>query len=145
MHDIMIPSRGQPPQDASLSPVPAPLRILVVDDNEDSAESMALLLQCDGHEVSTAYSGEAALRQAQTLQPDVVMLDIGMPGMMGYEVAQRLRSRGGENGTLLIAVTGYGRASDIERARAAGFHHHLVKPVDYVKLRDLLANSRLRG
>jgi CheY-like chemotaxis protein len=119
------------------SGVPA-LRILVVDDNEDSAESMSLLLQCDGHRVDTAYSGEAALRIATEQPPDVMLLDIGMPGMMGYEVAERLRA-GNFARTLLIAVTGYGRDSDIARARAAGFDHHLVKPVDYDKLRAMLA------
>jgi len=116
-----------------------PLRILVVDDNEDSAESMSLLLQCDGHELDIAYSGETALRMAATMQPDVILLDIGMPGMMGYEVAQRMRAQGGSADALLIAVTGYGREQDIERAHAAGFDHHLVKPVDYTKLRALLA------
>ena len=113
------------------------LHILVVDDNEDSAESMSMLLQCDGHRVETAYSGEDALRLAAVEPPDVMLLDIGMPGMMGYEVAQRLRDSGALD-TLLIAVTGYGRDSDVERAHNAGFDHHLVKPVDYDRLRTML-------
>jgi len=115
------------------------LHILVVDDNQDSAESMSLLLQCDGHRVRTAYSGGEALRLADVEPPDVVLLDIGMPGMLGYEVAQRLRERGAVD-ILLIAVTGYGQDSDISRARDAGFDHHLVKPVDFDKLQAMLAN-----
>lgn len=121
-----------------------PLCILVVDDNEDSAESMSLLLQCDGHQIGTAYSGESALSMAQTMKPDVILLDIGMPGMMGYEVAEKLRSRAGAEETLLIAVTGYGREADVARAHAAGFDHHLVKPVDYARLRALLAALNAR-
>ncbi len=118
------------------------LRILVVDDNEDSAESMSMLLQCDGHDIDTAYSGETALRLARELRPDVVLLDIGMPGMLGYEVARRLRGLVESSGALLIAVTGYGRESDVAKARDAGFDHHLVKPVDFDKLRSLLALRR---
>ncbi len=115
------------------------LKILVVDDNEDSAESMSMLLQCDGHDIDTAYSGETALRLARELRPDVVLLDIGMPGMLGYEVARRLRTLRESSSALLIAVTGYGRESDVAQARDAGFDHHLVKPVDFDKLRSLLA------
>jgi CheY-like chemotaxis protein len=129
-----------PAQAAVRSPVA--LKILVVDDNEDSAESMSMLLQCDGHDIETAYCGETALRLAQELKPDVVLLDIGMPGMLGYEVAQRLRSIEGAAHVMLIAVTGYGRDSDVARARDAGFDHHLVKPVDFEKLRSLLATRR---
>jgi len=116
------------------------LRILVVDDNEDSAESMSLLLRYDGHDIGTAYSGETALRMVEAWCPDVVLLDIGMPGMVGYEVARRFRESKRLESTILIAVTGYGRDSDIEQAHAAGFDHHLVKPVDYAKLRLLLAS-----
>jgi len=118
------------------------LRILVVDDNEDSAESMSMLLQCDGHAIDTAYCGETALSLARTVRPDVVLLDIGMPGMLGYEVARRLRGIAEAANAMLIAVTGYGRESDVAKALAAGFDHHLVKPVDFDKLRSLLASRR---
>src|SRR5690606_16952209 len=111
-------------------------------DNEDSAESLSMLLQCDGHSIDTAYSGESALQLARAIRPDVVLLDIGMPGMLGYEVAQRLRTLEGAANALLVAVTGYGQDSDIKRARAAGFDHHLVKPVDFDKLRALLATRQ---
>lgn len=130
-----LPAQMKSPDVPPALPV---LRILVVDDNEDSAESMSLLLQCDGHQVDTAYCGENALQLAHDTPPDVVLLDIGMPGMMGYEVAQRLRHSGAAT-SLLIAVTGYGRDSDVARAREAGFDHHLVKPVDYDQLKTLLA------
>ena len=131
----IMPAETKP---SDVSPALPVLRILVVDDNEDSAESMSLLLQCDGHHVDTAYSGEKALQLASDAPPDVMLLDIGMPGMMGYEVAERLRTSGAA-ATLLIAVTGYGRDSDIARAHEAGFDHHMVKPVDYDQLRTLLA------
>jgi signal transduction histidine kinase len=116
------------------------LRILVVDDNQDSASSMTLLLELQGHEVCVANSGQAALDLAAERTPDAILLDIGMPGMNGYEVARRLRQQPAFAQTLLIAITGYGRASDHEQTQAAGFDHHLVKPIDYDKLQALLAS-----
>ena len=86
--------------------------------------------------------GESALQLASEVRPDVVLLDIGMPGMLGYEVARRLRTLDGAAHAMLIAVTGYGQESDVNRARAAGFDHHLVKPVDFDKLRALLATRQ---
>jgi signal transduction histidine kinase len=116
------------------------LRILVVDDNQDSASSMTLLLELNGHEVCVANSGQAALELAAERKPDAILLDIGMPGMNGYEVARRLRQQPAFAETLLVAITGYGRASDLEQTQAAGFDHHLVKPIDYDKLQALLAS-----
>jgi PAS domain S-box-containing protein len=107
-----------------------PLRVLVVDDNLDSAKSTALLLRFEGHETLTASDGPAALTTAQTFRPDAVLLDIGLPGMNGYEVAQQLRELPGLNQVLLIAMTGYSHEQDRERAREAGFDHYLVKPID---------------
>jgi CheY-like chemotaxis protein len=100
---------------------------------------MALLLQIWGHEVRTAFDGPAALALATEYQPDVVLLDIGLPGMNGYEVAQRLRQLPGLDRAVLAAVTGYGQESDRQRTRNAGFDRHLVKPVDPAALQDLLA------
>ena len=111
-----------------------PVRILVVDDNVDAAESLAMLLQTDGHTVTVAHNGMDAVQRAESWRPDVVVLDVGLPGMNGYEVAQALRLR--EGGPELIAVTGYGQAADSRRALEAGFRFHLVKPVD---ARDLTA------
>lgn len=118
---------------------PAGVRILVVDDNMDSAESMALLLSLDGHEVRTAFDGTSALKVAIEFLPRVVLLDIGLPGMDGYEVAQRMRELPELRDTLIIAVTGYGQDDDRVRSKAAGFDHHLVKPVDPETLNRLLA------
>jgi signal transduction histidine kinase len=117
----------------------SPLSILVVDDNQDSACSMTLLLELQGHKVQVAHAGHTALRLAGECSPDVILLDIGMPGMNGYEVARQLRSQPAFSDTLLIAVTGYGRASDVKQTESAGFDHHLVKPIDYDKLQSLLA------
>jgi signal transduction histidine kinase len=116
------------------------LRILVVDDNQDSASSMTLLLELQGHEVRVANAGPAALNIANEQKPDVILLDIGMPGMNGYEVARRLRSQPDFAETLLVAITGYGRATDVQQTKSAGFDHHLVKPIDYDKLQSLLAS-----
>jgi signal transduction histidine kinase len=121
------------------------LRILVVDDNQDSACSMTLLLELQGHQVHVAHAGHAALRLAGECAPDVILLDIGMPGMNGYEVAKQLRSQPAFADTLLIAVTGYGRASDVKQTESAGFDHHLVKPIDYDKLQSLLAARASRA
>ena len=106
-------------------------RILVVDDNEDAATSLARLLSMlDGHTVQVAHDGPSALALAADFEPEVVILDIGMPGMDGYEVARRFRARPESQQTRLVALSGWGQEKDRERSRAAGFDHHLVKPVD---------------
>ena len=115
------------------------LRILVVDDNHDAAESLALLLGTDGHQVQMANDGLAALEMARAEDADVIILDIGLPGMDGYSVAQALRRSNEPSRALLIAVTGYGQPDDREKSRAAGFDAHLVKPIDFETLRKLLA------
>jgi PAS domain S-box-containing protein len=113
-------------------------RILVVDDNSDSAESMALLLRASGHEVHTAHDGASALEQAGAHKPEIVLLDIGLPGMSGYTVAKRLRAIPELDAVTLIAMTGYGQEEDRKRSRDAGFDHHLVKPIDLAVLTALL-------
>ncbi len=120
------------------------LRILVVDDNVDSADSLALLLELGGHEVRTAHDGPRALEAARAFQPRVVLLDIGLPGMNGYEVARHLRELPEAGRALLIALTGYGQDDDRRKALDAGFDHHLVKPVDFDALRALI-NALARG
>jgi CheY-like chemotaxis protein len=112
----------------------------VVDDNVDAAESLALLLRLRGHEVEVAYDGAAALETAGAFHPEVVLLDIGLPGLDGYQVASRLRRRRRTAGALLVALTGYGQEEDQQRAREAGFNHHLTKPVDLPVLYELLAH-----
>jgi signal transduction histidine kinase len=121
------------------------LSILLVDDNQDSACSMMLLLELHGHAVHIVHDGSEALAAARAHRPDVILLDIGMPGMNGYEVARQLRTQQDFAQTLLVAVTGYGRTSDVEQSRAAGFDHHLVKPIDYDRLHALLARRSGAG
>jgi len=124
--------RGERPVEARVRPVTVNQvvhrRILVVDDNADAAEALALVLGMTGHEVRLAGDGPSALAAAAEFRPEVVLLDIGLPGMDGYEVARRLRSGDGLRDMSLVALTGYGQEADRERARAAGFDHHLVKP-----------------
>ncbi|MGZ5095145.1 MAG: PAS domain S-box protein [Burkholderiales bacterium] len=113
-------------------------RILVVDDNVDSAESMAMLLRAMGHEVHTAHDGASALEKADAHKPEIVLLDIGLPGMSGYAVGARMREVDALRKVRLIAITGYGQEDDRKRSRDAGFDHHLVKPVDLATLAALL-------
>jgi CheY-like chemotaxis protein/anti-sigma regulatory factor (Ser/Thr protein kinase) len=113
-------------------------RVLVVDDNVDSAEILAKLLRHSGHDVRTAYTGPSALEAAAAHPPDVVLLDIGLPGLNGYEVARRLRQQPRLEGVRLVAMTGYGQESDLQLTREAGFDSHLLKPVDFLKVRELL-------
>jgi two-component system CheB/CheR fusion protein len=120
-------------------------RVLVVDDNSDSAESIALLLELNGHDVRMAHDGPAALEIARSFHPQVVVLDIGLPGMDGYEVAKRLRSEAPMQNVILIALTGYGQSEDRQRSIAAGFNHHLVKPVDPEVLQTLIASHANSG
>jgi signal transduction histidine kinase/CheY-like chemotaxis protein len=112
------------------------LRILVVDDNRDAANSLASLLAARAHQVSTKYDGESSLEEARHFQPDVVLLDIGLPGMSGHEVARRLRN--GNESPILIAVTGYGQSEDRRLTSEAGFDFHLVKPIEFSELERLL-------
>jgi signal transduction histidine kinase len=111
-------------------------RVLVVDDNRDAADSLALLLQLEGHETHTVYSPEEALEQAIAFRPRTILLDIGLPRVDGYEVARRIRAIVGS--IRLIALSGYGQEPDRERSRAAGFDSHLIKPVELDRLRELL-------
>jgi PAS domain S-box-containing protein len=115
-------------------------RVLVVDDNVDSAESLAVLLRLYGHDVRLAHDGEAALEEARSFRPDVMFLDIDLPKMDGYEVAQRLRLEPTMGGLTLVAMTGYGQEEERRRTREAGFHSHLVKPVDFDMLQELLSS-----
>jgi CheY-like chemotaxis protein len=109
-----------------------------VDDNADGLETLALLLELSGHQVRTAADGPAALAAAAAFRPDVVLMDIGLPGMDGYEVARLLRADPAFNGTRLIALTGWGQDTDRARSSKAGFDLHLVKPVDPAELRRVL-------
>ena len=130
----------EPPEGLPAPPSTAGRRVLVVDDNVDSAESLAVLLRLYGHEVRLAHDGEAALEEAQSFRPDVIFLDLILPKMDGYEVARRLRLEPGRSGLTLVAMTGYGHEEERRRTREAGFQAHLVKPVNFDMLRDLLSS-----
>ncbi|HWM93790.1 MAG TPA: ATP-binding protein, partial [Thermoanaerobaculia bacterium] len=120
---------------------PAARRILVVDDNRDAADSLALLLRMKGNEVHTAYDGLEAIGAVAVFHPDVVLLDIGLPKLDGYEAARRIREQGGGAGIMLVALTGWGQEEDRRRSKEAGFDHHMTKPVEFAALQKLLAES----
>jgi PAS domain S-box-containing protein len=126
----VVESKGEMPEPAAAVRSERCCRILVVDDNMDSAESMATLLRLDGHEVRVVYDGLAAVESALAFRPQVVLLDIGLPGLDGYEVARRLRLSNETKDIFLIALTGYGRTEDRVRALTSGFNYHITKPVD---------------
>jgi CheY-like chemotaxis protein len=135
------------PQLATVSPVPEPepaallrRRILIADDNQDAAESLSMLLQFAGHEVQVAHLGRSALSLARAFHPDTAVLDIGMPDVSGYEVAQILRREPWATNIQLIALTGWGEDQDRHRALEAGFDHHLIKPVDPDQLMGLIVS-----
>jgi CheY-like chemotaxis protein len=121
------------------------LRVLVVDDNRDIADSTAMLLRMIGHDVDVAYDGRTAIDRARGLRPDVVLLDIGLPGVNGYQVARLLRSEPSTRHVRLVACTGYGREGDRDLAHASGFDHHAVKPVAAQTLLAILAEASGAG
>jgi PAS domain S-box-containing protein len=132
----------QSPVHAHTDPLPVtPRRMLVVDDNPDAADSLRILLELLGANVAAVHDGAAALAALDTHKPEVVLLDIGMPGMDGYELARRIRSRADAPDVMLIALTGWGQEEDRRRSKEAGIDHHLVKPVDIAALERLLAAS----
>lgn len=131
----------QAPEKASPLSMLAGRRVLVVDDNHDSADSLAMLLKAMGHEVDTAYDGLDAISRAETFQADVVLLDIGMPRLNGYDTARRIRESQHERDLMLVALTGWGNEEDRRRSAEAGFDAHLLKPVDLVALTNLLETA----
>ncbi|WP_143167624.1 hybrid sensor histidine kinase/response regulator [Massilia sp. CF038] len=148
---IFLPLMGtvaaEPPPDGAIEtpPAAAPMRLLIVDDNADAAESLAALLASEGHEVKVMEDAHSTLQHV-TQHADAAqafILDIGLPDMDGYELARRLRALPGNGHTLFIALTGYGQAHDKVLAKAAGFDHHFVKPVDLQELESALARGRL--
>ena len=116
-------------------------RVLVVDDNKDAADTMALLLKLTGYDVHTRYDGQAAVDAAESLRPQVVISDISMPGMDGYQACRLIREKPWGKTMLLIALSGYGQADDIQRSTEAGFDAHLVKPVEIAVVEALLTSG----
>jgi len=118
-------------------------RILVIEDNIDQAQTLAALLSLWGYEVTTANEGTAGIELAETFKPDVVLVDLGLPGISGYEVARRLRKHPELKNACLVAQTGWGDANDRRRTREAGFDHHLLKPLDPEELRSVITQARV--
>jgi CheY-like chemotaxis protein len=131
--------RGVPRTDAHKPRDLQKRRVLVIDDNEDAADSLAALLAGMGHEVTTLYTGDTAVEEVARQSPEVVLCDIGMPGVSGLDVARQLRSVFKDRRLMLIAATGYGRPEDAALAKAAGFDVHLVKPIDLDRLQAAIA------
>jgi len=133
-----VSRKARPPQTERALPTGAVLRVLIVDDNVDAAAALELLLQASGHLVRVAHTGPSGLAAAIDFQPDVVLLDIGLPEMDGWKVAERIRQQPILHDIVLIAMTGYGQTTDRQRSQRAGFDHHFVKPVQSGQLRQLL-------
>ena len=138
----LITPPGQRPalNPASAEPLRAPMRVLVADDNEDAAESLRMVLELMGAKAWAVYDGQAALALAAELQPEVILLDVGMPLMNGHDVARAVRQESWGRNVVLVALTGWGQDDDRRRSKEAGFDHHLVKPVEMPALRALLEN-----
>jgi CheY-like chemotaxis protein/two-component sensor histidine kinase len=133
---VAVPAAPRGPRQAT-----SPRRVLIVDDNPDAAELMGEALELAGHTVQIAHDGARGLELAAQFDPDCVMLDIGLPEIDGYEVARRLRSIDGERRRMLVAITGYGQDHDVRQALAAGFDHHLVKPVPLAVTLEILESA----
>jgi PAS domain S-box-containing protein len=137
--------RPQPPAAVEAPAPQTPRRLLIVDDNEDGAESLAMLLEAGGHETHQVHDGLAAIAAAERLRPDLVLLDIGLPRMNGYDVCRRIRQQPWGRDLMLVALTGWGQEEDRQRSKEAGFDAHLVKPVDFDLLDKLLASGVAAG
>jgi two-component system, sensor histidine kinase len=143
---VYLPRVRQPAGGQRLGAAPAARkrrrrRVLVIEDDPDGAETLRALLEADGHEVSVCLDGRSGLAQARSMQPDVAILDIGLPDCTGYEIARLLHADEGFENTTFVALTGYGSEKDRQRAREAGFDHHLTKPIDFATLRALLQDG----
>ena len=143
---VIRPPAAAPDPAAAAESLPdnGSLRVLVVDDNADAAQMLAALLEVQGHAVSVEYDGRGALARARSEHPDVLLLDIGLPDMDGYELARRLRAQPENAGATLVALTGYGQKQDRQEARQAGFDHYLVKPADLNEVNEVLAQAEAR-
>jgi CheY-like chemotaxis protein len=134
------PQQESAPQDSKPAPSKAPaLRVLIVDDNEDSAQTLGWMLELMGHEAIIAHKGVDAIALAPKILPHLILLDIGLPGMSGFDVCRTLRPLPGLEKTMFVAQTGWGQDEHRRMSREAGFHHHLVKPIDMKMLQGVLA------
>ena len=120
-------------------------RVLIVEDNKDAGEMYRILIELYGHEVLVAENGARGLEMLKVARPDIALVDIGLPGMDGYEIARRFRAEPDSDRVYLVALTGYGQPEDVKRAREAGFDTHLLKPVDPDALAKVLGSAPTRG
>lgn len=147
---VRLPLRkaGIPPHKAAIhsrAAQPVSRRVLIADDNRDAAESLAALLRMDGHDVTVVHNGQEALAAFSAVQPEIALLDIGMPELSGYEVARRVRQGSLGRAVTLVAVTGWGQDREKAQSLAAGFNHHFTKPVEVDRLLELLGSEGLRN
>ena len=148
---VHLPLHISPPAEDSSrrtdleSPSEGSLRVLVADDNMDAAASLALVLEMKGHHVRTVHDGVEAVQAAASFQPDIVILDIGMPRLDGYEACRQIRAQPGSGDMLIIALSGWGQVEDKQRSKEAGFNHHLVKPADVGAIEELLRARATRA
>jgi CheY-like chemotaxis protein len=120
-------------------------RILIVEDNEDSAMSLKMLLEALGYAVHMVHDGEAAVDASVEVGPDIILMDIGLPGINGYEAARRIRTDRPEASLMIVALTGWGQEPDRRKSQAAGINHHLVKPLDLAELKRILEPAQASG
>lgn len=142
---VRLPILADAPQLAAIAKEPVAMsarRVLIVDDNQDSATSLAMLLKITGNQTHTAYDGLAAVEKAAEVQPDLILLDIGLPKLNGYEVCRRIREQPGGKNVVIVALTGWGQEEDRQKSKDAGFDGHLVKPVDLVALAKMLGDLK---
>jgi two-component system CheB/CheR fusion protein len=142
---IRLPAAAPPtalPKPEPIKEKATPKRILVVDDNHDQAHTLGMLLKLMGHEVRLAHDGPSGLAEAREFAPEVALVDIGLPGMSGYEVARHIRQDEKLRHILLMAQTGWGQEEDRQRSREAGFDHHIVKPIDMQSLQEIIRQGR---
>ena len=137
---VVAQGHGVLTAESTTEPAGPSRRILIVDDNTDSAASLAMLLQLSNHETYTAHDGLEALKAAERLQPDVVLLDVGLPKLNGYEVCRRIRQQPWAKNIIIVAVTGWGQSEDQQKSKEAGFDAHMVKPADYAALMQLFSS-----
>jgi len=139
--EVRLPRRAAPehrPVAGVTEVIAVKRRVLIVEDNRDAGDMYRMLLELAGHEVLLAADGPSGLEMLKSARPDIALVDIGLPGMDGYELAKRFRAEAGADRVVLVALTGYGSSNDRERSKRAGFDHHLTKPVDADALRSLL-------
>ncbi|WP_432382164.1 hybrid sensor histidine kinase/response regulator [Duganella sp. P38] len=141
-HHEAAPARADATASSDAPAIETARRILIVDDNADAAETLGQLLEVLGHQVQISFDGRRAIEMAAAFQPDIFILDVGLPDMNGYELARRLGDIVPPDSALFVALTGYGQEHDRVLSRAAGFDHHLVKPVDLSLLREVLNSNR---